>query len=47
MHMDIKQLLQTATDPERAKQYLTSIGIYEKFDQVVCATMVPHGKAYA
>ena len=23
---------------------MTSIGIYEKFDQVVCATMVPHGK---
>ncbi len=39
-----KTAVATATDPERAKQYLTSIGIYEKFDQVVCATMVPHGK---
>ena len=39
-----KTAVATATDPKRAKQYLTSIGIYEKFDQVVCATMVPHGK---
>ena len=39
-----KTAVATATDPERAKQYLSSIGIYEKFDNVVCATTVAHGK---
>lgn len=39
-----KTAVATATDPERAKQYLSSIGIYEKFDRVVCATTVAHGK---
>ncbi len=39
-----KTAVATATDPERTRQYLTSIGIYEKFDQIVCATTVPHGK---
>lgn len=39
-----KTAVATATDPERAKQYLSSIGIYEKFDKVVCATTVAHGK---
>ncbi len=34
----------TATDPVRAKDYLTRIGIYEKFDRIVCATMVENGK---
>lgn len=34
----------TATDPVRAKEYLTKIGIYEKFDKVICATMVENGK---
>lgn len=39
-----KTAVATATDPERAKKYLSSIGIYEKFDKVVCATTVAHGK---
>ena len=39
-----KTAVATATDPERAKQYLSSIGIYEKFDRIVCATTVAHGK---
>lgn len=39
-----KTAVATATDPERAEKYLRSIGIYEKFDKVVCATTVPHGK---
>ena len=39
-----KTAVATATDPERAENYLSSIGIYEKFDKVVCATTVPHGK---
>ncbi len=34
----------TATDPVRTKDYLTRIGIYEKFDRIVCATMVENGK---
>lgn len=34
----------TATDPERAKAYLTEVGIYEDFDQVISASMVPIGK---
>lgn len=34
----------TATDPVRTKDYLTKIGIYEKFDRIVCATMVENGK---
>lgn len=40
----IKTAVATATDPERAKKYLTEIGIYDKFDKVICATMVEHGK---
>lgn len=39
-----KTAVATATDPVRAEQYLSSIGILEKFDQIVCATTVPHGK---
>lgn len=34
----------TATDPVRTKDYLTRIGAYEKFDRIVCATMVENGK---
>nr|WP_317283549.1 HAD family phosphatase [uncultured Sellimonas sp.] len=36
----------TATDEERAKDYLTKIGIYDFFDDVICATMVERGKPY-
>lgn len=34
----------TATDPERARDYLTAVGIYEHFDRIICATMVERGK---
>lgn len=34
----------TATDPTRTKAYLSQIGIYEKFDKIICATMVENGK---
>lgn len=34
----------TATDQMRAKDYLTKIGIYDKFDKIICATMVENGK---
>lgn len=40
----IKTAVATATDEVRAKSYLSQIGIYDKFDQIICATMVEHGK---
>lgn len=39
-----KRAVATATDPVRAKQYLSEIGIYEEFDQIICASMVQIGK---
>lgn len=40
----IKTAVATATDLERASRYLKAIGIFDLFDQVVCATMVENGK---
>ena len=40
----IKTAVATATDEVRTKQYLTQIGIYDKFDRVISATMVKNGK---
>ena len=40
----IKTAVATATDEVRAKKYLTEIGLYDKFDQVISATMVENGK---
>ena len=34
----------TATDYERTSEYLTRVGIFDKFDRIVCATMVERGK---
>ena len=34
----------TATDYERTRDYLTRTGIFERFDRIVCATMVEYGK---
>lgn len=34
----------TATDYERTRDYLTRVGIFERFDKIVCATMVERGK---
>lgn len=34
----------TATDFERTRDYLTRAGIFDKFDKIVCATMVERGK---
>ena len=39
-----KKAVSTATDAERAKKYLTQIGVYDRFDQVACAPSLPHGK---
>lgn len=40
----IRTAVATATDPVRTKEYLTKIGIYDKFDRIICATMVENGK---
>lgn len=40
----IKAAVATATEPVRAKEYLTAIGVYEKFDRVISATTVKNGK---
>ncbi len=40
----IRTAVATATDPKRARSYLTRVGIYDKFDKVICATMVENGK---
>lgn len=39
-----KKAVATASDMVRTEKYLTEIGIFHKFDQVVCAPDVPHGK---
>lgn len=41
---DIRTAVATATDPVRTRDYLTRIGIYDKFDRIICATMVENGK---
>ena len=40
----IRRAIVTATDEERARRYLTRVGLLDDFDEIVCATMVPHGK---
>jgi HAD superfamily hydrolase (TIGR01509 family) len=40
----IQTAIATATDAARTKDYLTRIGIYDKFDRIICATMVENGK---
>ncbi|MBQ7432928.1 MAG: HAD family phosphatase [Lachnospiraceae bacterium] len=40
----IQTAVVTATDRERTTAYLQSIGIYDLFDRIICATEVPHGK---
>lgn len=34
----------TATDYERTRDYLTRVGIFERFDKIICAMMVEYGK---
>lgn len=36
----------TATDINRATEYLTQIGVFGSFDRIVCASMVENGKPY-
>ena len=40
----IQTAVATATDRSRATAYLQEIGVYDKFDRIICATEVPHGK---
>ncbi len=40
----IPKAIATATDMERTKNYLTKVGLYGKFDKIVCAAMVKNGK---
>lgn len=39
-----KKAVSTAADPDRTRQHLTQVGIYDRFDQIACAPTVPHGK---
>lgn len=41
---NIKCAVATATDYPRTEQYLKSVGVFDKFDKIVCATMVKVGK---
>lgn len=40
----VKRAVATATDEVRAADYLKKIGVYEKFDRIICASMVENGK---
>ena len=40
----IKTAVATASDPIRAEDYLKQIEVYDKFDKIICATMVENGK---
>lgn len=40
----IQTAVATATDPVRAGEYLTKVGLYDKFDRIICASMVENGK---
>lgn len=41
---ELKRAIATATDVERATQYLKLIGIYDRFSDICCGPMVKHGK---
>lgn len=41
---DLKLAVATATDLQRTKMYLSSINIFDKFDQVICGNMITNGK---
>lgn len=42
--MKIKTAVATASDIKRTEKYLKLIGLYEKFDEIICADMIEHGK---
>lgn len=39
-----KTAVATATDEIRAEKYLKTVGIHDKFDEIICASMVENGK---
>lgn len=39
-----KTAVATASDEERTRNYLGQVGLYEKFDRILCAASLPHGK---
>lgn len=41
---DLKLAVATATDLQRTKMYLSSINIFDRFDQVICGNMITNGK---
>lgn len=41
---DVKAAVCTATDLERTKKYLSSVGVFDKFDEFICGNMVEVGK---
>ena len=43
---NLKCAVATATAPDRTEEYLKKLNIYNYFDEVVCATMVEHGKPH-
>ena len=40
----IPAAIATATDYQRTEAYLTEVGVFDRFDRIVCATMVESGK---
>lgn len=40
----IRSAVCTATDYERVKNYLSQVGIFGRFDKIICAAMVQRGK---
>lgn len=40
----VKTAVATASDIARADKYLKAIGLYEKFDEIICADMIGRGK---
>lgn len=42
--LGLKSAVCTATDLERARNYLGRVGLFERFDSIICATMVSKGK---
>lgn len=41
---DLKIAVATATDFQRTKMYLNSIGVFDCFDKIVCGDMIKNGK---
>lgn len=40
----IQTAVATATSPARAEEYLKQVGLYNRFDKIICASMVENGK---